>query len=91
MKISKILALSLGVLVLSVASFAFAEDRVETKVKNAAEDTSTDVKKSVRKAKRGVRKALGTDTKAKEAKDGVEDRKDELNSTVNKIQNKADE
>jgi hypothetical protein len=83
--------LSLGVLVLSVSSFVFADDTIETKVKNAGEDGKTELKKGVRKTKKAHRKATGTDSKAKDAKDSVEDAKDEINSSANKMKNKLEE
>jgi hypothetical protein len=70
----------------SVVSFAIAED-TETKVKDAASDAKTNVKKGARKVARKGRKATGNDNVINDGKDKVNDVKDDMKNAGEKAEN----
>ena len=88
--VSKILV-ALAVVVLFAPAVSSAEDTLETKVKDQSSDTKTSVKKGVRHMKKGARKATGTDTPVKDAKDHLNDAGDDIQNTTHKLENKATE
>jgi len=68
---------------------SFADESPGTATKNTAEDAKAGTKKTVRKAKRQVRKATGNDTAAKDVRDKVNDVSDDTEKNVNKAKNNA--
>jgi hypothetical protein len=72
-------------------AYVQADETIETKVKNAAEDVKTDAKKNTRKAKRKARKARGEDNVIKDAGDKVQDAGDDVNKETKKAKNKLEE
>ena len=81
------IALSFG----SVQTLAFAKESLEVRAKDKVGDIKTDAKKTVRDAKRKVRKMTGTNTVVDTAKDRATDTKEEINNLVKKIDNRLDE
>jgi hypothetical protein len=65
-----------------------ADDSATTKIENGASDAKTSTKKGVRKAKRKMRKAAGTDTVGKDIKDSANDTKDNMENAKDKTENK---
>ena len=68
-----------------------ADDTMETKVKNTAEDAKTNSKKKVRKGKKAVRDATGNGDVVKDAKDSINNAGDDIKGSANKLNNKAKE
>ena len=68
---------------------ALAVDAAESmKTSDAVQDVKTDTKKSVRTLKRHGRKAVGTDSAAKDVKDKVSDVQDDLEGSAHKVKNR---
>jgi hypothetical protein len=89
MKLAYYFTLSaLSLLFISSEAFNFtahADETATEKVENKAGDIKTAAKKTTRKAKRHIRKAAGTDTVGKDAKDKVNDVKDDVSNGVDKM------
>lgn len=73
---------------LAAAPFAHAED-FGNKAADATGDVKTQTKKSVRTAKRNVRKATGNDSAVKDARDSVNDAGDQMQNDAAKAKRKA--
>lgn len=71
-----------------VVTSASADETVTQKIEDKKDEADASVKKSVRKAKRGVRKAKGTDSVLKDAQDKMNDVGDDFSADAQKTKRK---
>jgi len=72
------------------ASLSHAEESTTNKMKDDLGDAKTNSKKIARKAKQKLRKATGTDTTLKDAKDKGNDIKDDATNEAEKVEHHSE-
>lgn len=91
MKFKHYLSLALIVFTFGIDTVLIADDSVQTKAKDEFSDMKTNVSKGVRKSKKNVRKARGTNTATKDAKDKVNDVGDDLENSKEKLEHRVND